>query len=161
MIIQTLATELAVQPAQVKAAVALLDEGATVPFIARYRKEITNGLDDTQLRNLESRLSYLRELHDRKRVILKSITDQGKLPMSLLKPSMMQKVKRYLKTYTYRISRVAALKVKSQLKPVLSLWPMLYIATRHSIRRTKQLSTSMLRLNLQTKKPCLMALNLF
>ena len=79
MIIQTLATELAVQPAQVKAAVALLDEGATVPFIARYRKEITNGLDDTQLRNLESRLSYLRELHDRKRVILKSITDQGKI----------------------------------------------------------------------------------
>ena len=57
----------------------MLDEGATVPFIARYRKEVTNGLDDTQLRNLESRLGYLRELQDRKAVIIKSITDQGKM----------------------------------------------------------------------------------
>ena len=65
MIIRTLANELAVKESQVQAAVALLDEGATVPFIARYRKEVTNGLDDTQLRNLESRLSYLRDLHDR------------------------------------------------------------------------------------------------
>lgn len=83
MIIQTLATELAVQPAQIKAAVALLDDGATVPFIARYRKEMTQGLDDTQLRNLESRLGYLRELEERKTVILKSITDQGKMTTAL------------------------------------------------------------------------------
>ena len=83
MIIRTLANELAVKESQVQAAVALLDEGATVPFIARYRKEVTNGLDDTQLRNLESRLSYLRDLHDRKAVILKSINDQGKLTDAL------------------------------------------------------------------------------
>jgi len=83
MIIRTLANELAVKESQVQAAVTLLDEGATVPFIARYRKEVTNGLDDTQLRNLESRLGYLRELHDRKTVILKSINDQGKLTDAL------------------------------------------------------------------------------
>ncbi|RDV24853.1 RNA-binding transcriptional accessory protein [Alteromonas aestuariivivens] len=79
MIIKTLAEELSVNPSQVEAAVALLDEGATVPFIARYRKEATQGLDDTQLRNLEQRLTYLRELEDRRGVILKSIEEQGKL----------------------------------------------------------------------------------
>ncbi|HCV18782.1 MAG TPA: hypothetical protein DGF36_11745, partial [Alteromonas sp.] len=66
MIINTIANELAVKPAQVEAAVKLLDEGSTVPFIARYRKEVTQGLDDTQLRNLEQRLGYLRELEDRR-----------------------------------------------------------------------------------------------
>lgn len=64
---------------QVEAAVRLLDEGNTVPFIARYRKEVTGGLDDTQLRNLETRLGYLRELEDRRQAILKSIGEQGKL----------------------------------------------------------------------------------
>ena len=79
MIINKIADELAVNPAQVQSAVALLDEGATVPFIARYRKEATQGLDDTQLRNLEQRLTYLRELEDRRSVIIKSIAEQGKL----------------------------------------------------------------------------------
>lgn len=79
MIINTLANELSVNTAQVDAAVSLLDSGSTVPFIARYRKEATQGLDDTQLRNLEQRLTYLRELQDRKQVILKSIEEQGKL----------------------------------------------------------------------------------
>ncbi len=83
MITQTLATELAVKAAQVEAAVALLDNGATVPFIARYRKEATQGLDDSQLRTLEQRLTYLRELQDRKHVILKSIQEQGKLSETL------------------------------------------------------------------------------
>ena len=59
---QTIATEIGARPQQVNAAVALLDEGATVPFVARYRKEVTGGLDDTQLRTLSDRLSYLREL---------------------------------------------------------------------------------------------------
>ncbi|MCK5527019.1 MAG: RNA-binding transcriptional accessory protein, partial [Candidatus Latescibacteria bacterium] len=68
-----------VPPEQVAAAIALLDEGATVPFIARYRKEVTGGLDDTQLRTLEERLHYLRELEERRAVILQSIADQGKL----------------------------------------------------------------------------------
>ncbi len=74
-----IAGEIAAQPAQVEAATALLDEGATVPFIARYRKEATGGLDDTQLRDLETRLGYLRELEDRRAAILASIHEQGKL----------------------------------------------------------------------------------
>ncbi|EMH3155797.1 RNA-binding transcriptional accessory protein [Burkholderia multivorans] len=78
-IVQRIATELSVQPRQVAAAVQLLDEGSTVPFIARYRKEATGNLDDTQLRQLEERLLYLRELEDRRAPILSSIEEQGKL----------------------------------------------------------------------------------
>ncbi|MBN3723983.1 Tex family protein [Burkholderia sp. Ac-20379] len=78
-IVQRIATELSVQPRQVAAAVQLLDEGSTVPFISRYRKEVTGNLDDTQLRNLEERLLYLRELEDRRATILASIDEQGKL----------------------------------------------------------------------------------
>jgi len=78
-IIHSIAAELGVAPRQVSAAVALLDDGATVPFIARYRKEVTGNLDDTQLRLLEERLIYLRELEDRRQVILTSIEEQGKL----------------------------------------------------------------------------------
>ncbi|MBI2732731.1 MAG: RNA-binding transcriptional accessory protein [Aquabacterium sp.] len=78
-----LAAELNVRPAQVNAAVQLLDGGATVPFIARYRKEATDGLDDTQLRDLEARLGYLRELEDRRAAVLKSIEEQGKLTPEL------------------------------------------------------------------------------
>ncbi|BEU21058.1 Tex family protein [Paraburkholderia sp. 22B1P] len=78
-IVQRIATELTVQPRQVAAAVQLLDEGATVPFIARYRKEVTGNLDDTQLRTLEERLLYLRELEDRRASIIASIDEQGKL----------------------------------------------------------------------------------
>jgi uncharacterized protein len=81
---QRLALELAAKPAQVAAAIALLDEGATVPFIARYRKEATGGLDDTQLRLLEERLRYLRELEDRRASIVASITEQNKMTPELL-----------------------------------------------------------------------------
>jgi uncharacterized protein len=81
---QRLALELAAKPAQVAAAVALLDEGATVPFIARYRKEATGGLDDIQLRLLEERLRYLRELEDRRTAIIASIEEQGKMTPELL-----------------------------------------------------------------------------
>lgn len=83
MIIEKIASELSVSPQQVQAAVTLLDDGATVPFIARYRKEATNGLDDTQLRTLEQRLGYLRDLEDRRQVILKSIGEQEKLTPQL------------------------------------------------------------------------------
>ncbi|ACS84135.1 Tex family protein [Musicola paradisiaca] len=76
---QIIAHELQARPEQVSAAVQLLDEGNTVPFIARYRKEVTGGLDDTQLRQLETRLAYLRELEERRQTILKSIDEQGKL----------------------------------------------------------------------------------
>ena len=85
MINQQIATELAVQRWQVDAAVALLDEGSTVPFIARYRKEVTGVLDDTQLRALEERLGYLRELNARKKTILDSIEKQEKLTPELAK----------------------------------------------------------------------------
>ena len=78
-IAQTIAEEVGARPEQAVAAIALLDEGATVPFIARYRKEATGGLDDTQLRNLEVRLAYLRELEERRAAILTSIEEQGKL----------------------------------------------------------------------------------
>ncbi len=74
-----IAEELGIRPQQVAAAVALLDEGATVPFISRYRKEVTGSLDDSQLRTLEERLRYLREMEDRRISILKSIEEQGKL----------------------------------------------------------------------------------
>ncbi len=75
----TIARELGVREEQVVAAITLLDEGNTVPFISRYRKEITGGLDDTQLRQLEDRLGYLRELEDRKKTILEAIEEQGQL----------------------------------------------------------------------------------
>ena len=82
-ILLQIAAELKVRPAQVNAAVELLDGGATVPFIARYRKEATDGLDDTQLRDLEARLTYLRELEERRAAVLKSIEEQGKLTPEL------------------------------------------------------------------------------
>ena len=84
-VIQRIAEELSVNIKQVSAAVALLDEGATVPFISRYRKEVTGGLDDTQLRQLEERLRYLRELNDRRKTILDSIGSQDKLTPELEK----------------------------------------------------------------------------
>lgn len=82
-IIAQIAQEIRVRPDQVQSAVQLLDEGATVPFIARYRKEVTGGLDDIQLRELETRLSYLRELRDRKEAVCKAIDEQGKLTPAL------------------------------------------------------------------------------
>ena len=82
-IAERIAEELASASPQVDAAVALLDDKATVPFIARYRKEATGGLDDTQLRTLEERLDYLRELEERRAAILKSIEEQGKLTPEL------------------------------------------------------------------------------
>ena len=82
-IIRQLAAEIKIGEHQVKAAIELLDGGATVPFIARYRKEVTDGLDDIQLRELEARLSYLRELDDRRETVLKSIDEQGKLTDAL------------------------------------------------------------------------------
>ncbi|MDQ3268449.1 MAG: RNA-binding transcriptional accessory protein, partial [Pseudomonadota bacterium] len=81
---QRLTVEIAAKPAQIASAIALLDEGATVPFIARYRKEATGGLDDIQLRLLEERLRYLRELEERRATIITSITEQEKMTPWLL-----------------------------------------------------------------------------
>jgi uncharacterized protein len=83
-ILAQLAAEIRIRTEQVKTAVELLDGGATVPFIARYRKEVTGGLDDIQLRELESRLGYLRELEDRRAAVIKSITEQDKMTPDLL-----------------------------------------------------------------------------
>lgn len=80
---ERIAQELSVSPSQVKAAIQLLDEGATVPFIARYRKEATRGLDDNQLRVLQERLIYIRELEERREAIIKSIQEQNKLTPEL------------------------------------------------------------------------------
>ncbi|HZD89252.1 MAG TPA: Tex-like N-terminal domain-containing protein, partial [Pseudolabrys sp.] len=82
-IFRRIATELSVRVEQVRAAVELLDGGATVPFVARYRKEATGALDDTQLRTLDERLKYLRELEERREAILKSVREQGKLDAAL------------------------------------------------------------------------------
>lgn len=87
-IAQTIATDISASSQQVNAAVELLDGGATVPFVARYRKEVTGGLDDTQLRTLADRLTYLREMEARREVILGSIKDQGKLTDDLAKSIM-------------------------------------------------------------------------
>ncbi|MCU4388899.1 RNA-binding transcriptional accessory protein [Acinetobacter haemolyticus] len=83
-IVQQLANELAVRPNQVEAAIRLIDEGASVPFIARYRKEVTQGLDDTQLRQLDTRLTYLRDLYERREKVIQSLTEQDKLSDDLL-----------------------------------------------------------------------------
>ena len=80
---RVIAKELDARETQITAAVELLDSGATVPFISRYRKEITGGLDDTQLRKLEERLGYLRELELRREAVLGSILEQGKLTLEL------------------------------------------------------------------------------
>ena len=82
-VFQRIASEIACRESQVSAAVQLLDDGATVPFISRYRKEVTGGLDDTQLRNLEVRLSYLRELEERRAAVIDSVNTQGKLTPAL------------------------------------------------------------------------------
>ena len=84
-IASTIAREIQASQKQVTAAVELLDGGATVPFVARYRKEVTGGLDDTQLRNLAERLTYLRELENRRKAIRESINEQGKLTDALEK----------------------------------------------------------------------------
>lgn len=91
-----IAQELSVKPEQVEATIQLLDGGATVPFIARYRKEITQGLDDTQLRNLEERLLYLRELEERRQTIIKSIDEQGKLSPELQQKLVLAETKAVL-----------------------------------------------------------------
>src|SRR3954462_2297646 len=80
---QRIATELGVAPGQVAAAVELLGEGSTVPFVARYRKEKTGGLDDTQLRKIEESLGYLRQMEDRRGTVLRTIAEQGMLTPEL------------------------------------------------------------------------------
>lgn len=122
-----IAEEIKANPAQVDAAVTLLDEGNTVPFIARYRKEVTGGLDDTQLRLLETRLIYLREVEDRRKVIIKSIDEQGKLTPELLEKISSTQNKTELEDLylPYRPKRRtrAQIAIEAGLEPLaISLW---------------------------------------
>ncbi|MCS0632907.1 RNA-binding transcriptional accessory protein [Telluria mixta] len=119
---QRLAQELSAKPAQVAAAVALLDEGATVPFIARYRKEATGGLDDIQLRLLEERLRYLRELEDRRAAIISSITEQNKMTPELLQAISLAEDKTRLEDlylpYKQKRRTKAQIAIEAGLKPL-------------------------------------------
>jgi len=94
-----IASEINVKPTQVSAAIGLLDEGATVPFISRYRKEVTGGLDDTQLLTLEERLGYIREMEGRLQAILNSIDEQGKLTSELKQSILTADTKTQSKEY--------------------------------------------------------------
>ena len=144
-----IAGELQARAEQVEAAVRLLDEGNTVPFIARYRKEVTGGLDDTQLRNLETRLGYLRELEDRRQAILKSIGEQGKLTSDLEKAINGTLSKTELEDLY--------LPYKPKRRTVWSRWPSCCGTNRHTTRKPKRPNLSTLTKAWQTPKRPLMA----
>ena len=116
-----IAEELGVRPQQVAAAVALLDEGSTVPFISRYRKEVTGSLDDTQLRHLEERLRYLRELDERRISILASIEEQGKLTPELARDIKLADTKTRLAHLQSDHARLQADQGRADVKAVAAL----------------------------------------
>ena len=116
-IVERLSAELAAKPWQVEAAVGLLDGGSTVPFIARYRKEATGQLDDTQLRKLDERLRYLRELEERRKAILESIESQGKLDDALRATSWRPTTRRGSKIFICPSSPSAAPRRRSPSRP--------------------------------------------
>ena len=150
---QKIAQELGVRAEQVEATVALLDGGATVPFIARYRKEATGALDDAQLRTLEERLGYLRELEDRRKAILESVREQGKLDAALeacrlrLRPIVMTSVAFIAGTVPLVLSHGAGAEVRSVTGITvfagmlgvtlfgLFLTPVFYVALRKLVHR--------------------------
>lgn len=132
-----IAAELGVKPAQVIAAVQLLDEGATVPFIARYRKEITGELDDIQLRLLEERLIYLRELEERRATVLASIEEQGKLTAELKAEIVGAETKQRVEDLYLPYKSRRRTKPRSRARPVWSPWPMPCSTIQHSFRRSK------------------------
>jgi hypothetical protein len=117
-----IAEELGVREQQVAAAISLLDGGATVPFVARYRKESTGALDDAQLRTLEERLRYLRELNERRAVILDSISQQGKLDAALEQSIEAADTRRGSKIFICPIGRSGGRKRKSRVKRVSNHW---------------------------------------
>lgn len=123
-ITQKIATELNVKSQQVSAAIALLDEGSTVPFISRYRKEVTGGLDDLQLRDLEMRLQYLREMQERKQTILNSIKEQEKLTPKLEKEILAAETKTMLEDiylpYKPKRRTKAMIAIEAGLEPLAS-----------------------------------------
>jgi uncharacterized protein len=132
-----IAGELQARAEQVEAAVRLLDEGNTVPFIARYRKEVTGGLDDTQLRNLETRLGYLRELEDRRQAILKSIGEQGKLTSELEKAINGTLSKTELEDLYLPYKPKRRTRGQIAIEAGLSRWPTCCGTSRPTIRKPK------------------------
>ncbi len=136
---QRIAQELSVNYQQVASAVALLDEGSTVPFIARYRKEVTGGLDDTQLRNLELRLTYLRELEERCSTVLKSIEEQGKLTPQLKQEILTADTKRRLEDLylPYKQKR----RTKAQIAREAGLEPLAQMLLSDPTQYPEQLAT--------------------
>lgn len=136
IISQTIAQELNVQAKQILSAITLVDEGNTIPFIARYRKEVTGGLDDTQLRHFETRLLYLREMDERRQTILKSIADQGKLSAELQSKIEACQSKTELEDLICHTNRNVAPKGKLRLKPVWNRWQIYYGNSRR-INRSK------------------------
>lgn len=157
-ICRMIAQELNVRPEQVNAAVTLIDDGNTVPFIARYRKEVTGGLDDTQLRTLDSRLSYLRELDDRRQTILKSIQEQGKLTPELEQEITQADSKTRLEDLYLPYKPKRRTKGRSRLKPVLSHLQTNFGIIRKLSQKAKQANTLMQTKAWQTPKPHWMAL---
>ena len=122
-IAQIIARDLSVREAQVAATIALIEEGATIPFIARYRKERTGGLDDTQLRQLAERYTYLTELQARRETILSSIGEQQKLTRPLERRSGMLKPRLSWKTCTDHTSRDVERGRQLHVNRGSSLWP--------------------------------------
>lgn len=122
---RTIAQELSVSPAQIESVIKLIDEGSTIPFIARYRKEATGGLDDTQLRTLEERLTYLRNLEARKAEILNSIEEQGKLTdelrASIEGATVMQRVEDLYKPFKKKRATRASKAREAGLEPLANL----------------------------------------
>lgn len=157
-ICRMIAQELNVRPEQVNAAVTLIDDGNTVPFIARYRKEVTGGLDDTQLRTLDSRLSYLREMDDRRQTILKSIQEQGKLTPELEQEIAQADSKTRLEDLTYLTNPSVVRKVRSRLRLVLSRSQISFGITHKPSQKAKQANTLMQTKASQTPKLHWMAL---
>ena len=122
-IIQVITRELNVEKWQVEAAVKLIDEGCTIPFISRYRKEATGTLNDEQLRNLNERLTYLRNLEDKKAQVLGSIEEQGKLTPELKKQIEAAQTLVVVEDFTVRTARSAVHVPSSPGKKVWDLWP--------------------------------------
>lgn len=122
---RTIAQELSVSPAQIESVIKLIDEGSTIPFIARYRKEATGGLDDAQLRTLEERLTYLRNLETRKAEVLNSIKEQGKLTEELCTSiegaTVMQRVEDLYKPFKKKRATRASKAREAGLEPLADL----------------------------------------
>ena len=141
MIAERIAKELKVRLSQVEATIALIDEGNTIPFIARYRKEATGGLSDIELRDLDERLTYLRNLEDRKQEILRLIDEQGKLTDGLkeeiLAAEVLQRLEDLYKPYKQKKSTRASKAREKGLEP-LAVIIRAMLLTRPEPRRTRR-----------------------